>query len=74
MITGRSTLLRWKCSGRKGGSIRPELSAGVEPILLNDLGRNDEARAVMERVVQQYGERMTEPERIWTKRFFERLN
>ncbi|MBL8642490.1 MAG: hypothetical protein JNK21_01045 [Rhodospirillaceae bacterium] len=45
----------------------------MEPILLEDLGRLDEAREVMERVVTAHGSKMNIYEQSWTTMFFERL-
>lgn len=46
----------------------------MEPTLLADLGRTDEARAAMTEIVEKYGPMMNEPEQRWTNEFFQRLN
>ncbi|MBL8631147.1 MAG: hypothetical protein JNM81_16050 [Rhodospirillaceae bacterium] len=45
----------------------------MEPVLLEDLGRDDEARERMEQIVGRYGSQMNSAEQKWTKLFFERL-
>jgi hypothetical protein len=45
----------------------------MEPILLADLGRTAEARSIMDAIVTQYGGRMTDSEKSWTKEFYQRL-
>lgn len=45
----------------------------MEPILLEDLGRIDEARALMMQIVTEHGARMNSAERTWTQMFFDRL-
>ncbi|MCB2108860.1 MAG: hypothetical protein KDE14_14220 [Rhodobacteraceae bacterium] len=45
----------------------------VEPILLFDLGRFDEARTVMDGIVARHGGKMNPYERDWTRTFYARL-
>lgn len=45
----------------------------MEPVLLADLGRSQEAREVMGQVVRDYGVRMTETEMNWTNGFLLQL-
>ena len=47
---------------------------GMEPVLLADLGRIGEAREGMERILTNYGPRMTYYERELTEKFFLQLN
>lgn len=45
----------------------------TEPVLLADLGRLDEARIMMEEILQKHGDHMTPAERQWTQEFLSRL-
>jgi hypothetical protein len=45
----------------------------MEPIILADLGRNDEARDVMSRVLSENQARMTQAEKNWTREFLNGL-
>lgn len=46
----------------------------IEPILLADLGRADEAAAVMDEITARYGHLMTPDDKAWTARFMLKLS